>query len=205
MKIRRSRLPTLGFLAVCLTFLAQLGFFVWGFSRPDLDRVWQLRHELKLGTSSTLSEADRELLERSMARHAQLGRALLGGEEIGVISARTWQGWLEVPYALLIRTPQARDCRRLIADVHTAPDLLPYQLLIRGPDWERVVDVPSTGPLTLELPPSGPVADLISVHFLGHDFPADPSRIGTKLSVDCPAALAQTRERQRWATEEREQ
>jgi hypothetical protein len=45
----RRRRPSSGFVAVCATYVLAAAFLVWGFATPDLDRVWALHHELKIG------------------------------------------------------------------------------------------------------------------------------------------------------------
>ena len=41
--------PSIGFAAVCATYILVAVFFFWGFKTPDLDRVWTVHHLMKLG------------------------------------------------------------------------------------------------------------------------------------------------------------
>jgi hypothetical protein len=40
------RLPSIGFVAVVLTYGSSVAFLAWGMTTPPLDRVWVLHHEL---------------------------------------------------------------------------------------------------------------------------------------------------------------
>ncbi len=182
---RRTRMPSAGFVAVCGTFVAMLAFFAWGFRQPELDRVWWLHHELKVGAITDLAQDDQQLLRRNMRKHPELASALLGEVEVGLVSAHNWQGWLEVPGATLVRAADAQGCRKITLDVHTSPELLPFQIDFNGDDWNQKLEISGRGRQELELPPLGERSELVTVQFKGHDFPKDPAKIGVKLEVHC--------------------
>jgi hypothetical protein len=119
-----------------------------------------------------------------MRKYPELASALLGGRTIGVISARNWQGWLQVPQATIIRTQESTACTKLQLGVHTEPGLMPFPLNVQGANWTERVHVTAAGPLAIQLPPVTE-NELILVRFEGHKFPKDASRIGVKLDVVC--------------------
>src|SRR5690606_24037691 len=57
-----AKLPSIGCLAVLFTNIALVAFLFWGFREPALHRVWELHHELEIGTVGKLSSEDHALL-----------------------------------------------------------------------------------------------------------------------------------------------
>lgn len=182
---KRTRLPTIGFVAVCLTLVGSITFFAWGFSQPELDRVWWLHHQLKTGEIPSLDASDRSLLVRNMRRHPNLASALLGGERFGVISARSWQGWLEVPGATLVRTADATECDRIELDIQTQQQHLPFAIELSTQDWSELVEVKTSGPRGVVLPPTRGQAQLITVTLGEHQSAPDQRGIGIRLTTVC--------------------
>ena len=108
----KAKLPSVGFLAVCGTYALVVAFFGWALSTPALDRVWWIDHALKTGKMRRLKPDDRTLLAGSLARHPGLGRALLGGRAIGILSENT-DGWIATPTVVVLRTPESHQVTRL--------------------------------------------------------------------------------------------
>ncbi|MBW1810988.1 MAG: hypothetical protein JRJ87_22555, partial [Deltaproteobacteria bacterium] len=100
--------PSLGFIVICLTYAFTIGFFIWGISTPDLDRVWTIHHELKIGKMKKLKGNDRKILQASMQRHSYLARALLRNQQIGIISENSL-GWIATPTVTILRTPKSKN------------------------------------------------------------------------------------------------
>ena len=166
MKVSAGRWPSLGCVAVCATYLLVAAFFVWGFTTPDLDRVWTINHEMKIGKLKKLKASDRALLEDCMARYPRLApRALLRGKEIGVFSAHS-EGWIATPTATILRTEKAGRYRALILEIQTPRDLMPYEIVVRGRGWDQRLEVAEQGVLEVDLP--DPQALFITKTFLSH-------------------------------------
>lgn len=180
MRVSAGRWPSRGFVAVCAAYLLVAAFFAWGFSTPDLDRVWTLHHELKIGRLSKLRAADRVLLEECMARHPRLARELLNGDEIGIISAHG-DGWLATPTATVLRTAQAQEYRSLALEVQTPRDLLPFRIVVKGNGWEKQQEVDQQGQFEIDLPPVPETPEVIEVRMRGRAFEPDPSILGVRV------------------------
>ena len=123
--------PSIGFVAVCLTYVLVAAFFLWGLKTPDLDRVWTLHHLLKIGEMEKLGKEDEDILARSMNRHEQLTEALLGGREIGIISSHM-DGWISTPTATLLRTTDSKSFGAIDIYAQTPKDLLPLEIEIKS-------------------------------------------------------------------------
>ena len=176
-----GRWPSLGCLAVCATYALVLAFFVWGLSTPDLDRVWTLHHELKIGRMAKLHRSDRALLEECMARYGKLAGDLLDGADIGIVSANS-DGWIATPTATVLRTGKSAKVRKLVVDVQTPDDLMPYRLVVRGRGWKKKVEVTAHGRLEVELPAPPPAPEVVEVRMRGRKFAPDPSVLGVRLT-----------------------
>ena len=180
MKVSAGRWPSPGFLAVCATYVLVAAFFVWGFSTPDLDRVWTLHHELKIGKLMKLKSKDRVLLEECMARHPRLAGDLLDNAKIGIISAHS-EGWIATPTATILRTVKAGKYRSLILGIQTPRDLLPYRIVVRGRGWKKAREISEQGRLEIDLPPVPKTPEVIEVRMRGQPFEPDPSVLGVRL------------------------
>jgi hypothetical protein len=175
--------PSLGFSFVIATYALSVAFFAWGLSTPPLDRVWQLHHELKIGRVYKLSKDDRRLLVESMREHPALASALLGAGQVGIISAHR-DGWIDTPHVTIVRTPRSPAQLRLLLDIQTPPQYMPYEIEIDGSGWERQLEVQARGPLALELPAPPAEPELISLKIKGDELRADPTSIGVRLTFD---------------------
>jgi hypothetical protein len=183
------RRPSLGFCLMVLTYSLSLAFFVWGLGTPPLDRVWQMHHELKTGRLYALAPQDRELLASALNRHPALSEALLPAGQVGMISANRG-GWIETPIVSIIRTPRAQPNQRLVLDVQTPPQHLPYRLLLEGPGWRQERQVQARGVLSLDLPPPPTQPELLTLKLEGKGLRADSSSLGVRVTFDPPEASA---------------
>jgi hypothetical protein len=167
-----------------LTYSLTLAFFAWGLTTPRLDRVWQLHHQLKTGDVYLLTPADRELLVSSLERHPALAEALLPAGQIGVISAQR-DGWIDTPEVSIIRTPRALT-QRVLLEIQTPPEHLPYRVTLQGPGWQRELEVQARGALGLDLPPPKALPELLTLRLAGAGLRADSSSIGVRVTFDPP-------------------
>ncbi len=185
--------PSLGFVAICITYLLVTAFFLWGLHTPDLDRVWTLHHELKTGRMKKLKKVDRNLLLGAMRRHPELTGALLKGRSIGMVSANN-DGWIATPTVTILRTPVAQDHRHLLMDVQTPKDLVPFELTVQVFGPARVgkktkQKIVAQGPVSWPLPAPGPDPEIIIVRLKELKFKADSSMLGIRIQfpTDAPA------------------
>jgi hypothetical protein len=181
--------PSAGFCLMVLTYSLTFAFFAWGLTTPPLDRVWQLHHQLKTGDVYALTSSDRELLVSTMARHPALAEALLSAGHIGIISAQR-AGWIDTPEVTIIRTPRALSTERILLEIQTPPEHIPYRVTLTGPGWQRELAVRARGTLALDLPPPTASPELLSLKLEGTGLRADPSSIAVRVSFDPPEPSA---------------
>lgn len=178
---------------VVLTYGLTLAFFAWGLGTPPLDRVWRLRHELKIGRVYNLDKDDRELLLSAMDRHPELAAALLPSGQIGIISAHR-DGWIDTPLVTIVRTPRSGSTLRIILNVQTPPQHIPYDLELSGSGWDRELKVEARGVLAIDLPPPAEKPELVTLKLKGSRFRADPSSLGVRVTFDPPQSEAPSSE-----------
>jgi hypothetical protein len=162
-----------------------VAFFAWGLSAPALDRIWQLHHELKIGRVYKLSKDERKLFLSAMEKHPALAGALLDSGEAGIISANR-DGWIDTPHVTIIRTPRSPVNLRLLVDVETPSQYIPYEIEIDGAGWERELSVQARGRLDIELPPPPSRPEIVTFKIKGDELRADPASLGLRITFDPP-------------------
>jgi len=180
MSVKSGRLPSPGFLAIIATYVALVLFFAWGLATPPLERVWELHHLLKIGEIHLLDADDRALLERAMDEHEDLARDLLDGHEIGIVSEHL-DGWITAPAATLLRTAESGSIASLAIDVQTHDDLLPLEVVVRGPGWKEQREVKERGRLVIPIPPPEGGPQVVDVEIEVEQSVAESSVIGVRL------------------------
>jgi hypothetical protein len=180
MSVASGRLPSVGFVALCLVCVAVVLFFVWALRTPVLERVWTIHHLTKIGELDRLSERDKALLGQAMAEHEDLTRDLLDGHELGIITAHV-DGWIAAPVATLLRTPES-TARELKIDVQAPQELFPVQILVRGGDWKERREVKGHGVVALPLPAPDDGPEIVEVEAEAEDDDADHSLLGVRIT-----------------------
>jgi hypothetical protein len=176
----RLRAPSVGFVITCLVYVGGAGFLAWGFQSPDLDRIWTLDHELKIGRVWNLTDDDLALLRRGLKDYSGLGEALLSEGSIGIVSAQR-DGWVETPEVTVVRTPGASALDTMEFDIQTPAKHLPMRITVRGENWKQKLQADRQGPLSMTLPPLSK-SEIFTVDFKGKDLRADPSILRTRIS-----------------------
>lgn len=176
------RPPSVGFVVLVVVYLSAAAMLVWAFSTPRLDRIWTLHHELKIGKISKLKAEDRQLLKTAMVDHPTLGKALITRGDIGLISANR-EGWIEDPFATLLRTANAKTSAILV-NVETSPEHLPFSISFESGPWEHTLEVTERKDYRIELPPATDHAEVITLEVKGKRFKADPAILGLQIHFE---------------------
>lgn len=174
-----ARRPSIGFVLFVLIHVAAVGFLVWGFSTPRLDRIWTLHHQLKIGDVSKLDNEAQTLLEGTLIDHPTLARALISRGDIGVISANR-NGWIETPFVTLVRTGDSKTTE-LLLNIETSPEHLPFKVELESKTWKHVVEVTERKEYVVQLPPPSGKAEVILGNVKGKRFKNDPSILGIQI------------------------
>jgi len=162
--------PGRGFVFICLTYTFVLSFFTWGFSMPDLDRVWILYHELQIGKINKLSDMERIVLSKSTARYPGLTRELLNSSDIGLISANN-EGWSNNSTAIILRSPKSEYCTTLNIKIPKFKDFSSYNIELKGNGgidnkwlWKKRLNLSEVMKIALPPPPGTPEIIEISIN-----------------------------------------
>lgn len=75
-----------GFLLILISYSISILFFSWGFSKPDLERVWEIYHEFKTDKINTLTENDRIILSKNLIKYSNLKNEFLKEKEIAILN-----------------------------------------------------------------------------------------------------------------------
>lgn len=176
-----SKFPSLGLVLVVLVHVGLVGFLVWGFAQPPLDRVWELSHALKIGKFGTLTAPDRDLLRATLARHPRLTESLLSQGEVGIISANN-RGWLETPDATLLVSANAPAPCTMRVTTRSAERAFPVNLEISGAGWRRQLVVSDARGTEMTFPSTRRAADVVEVRFSSKDATQGGVHLGFRCS-----------------------
>lgn len=177
-----QRLPSIGFVCLLLVYAGLVVFLAWGFTKPPLERVWELHHELKIGKVALLSAEDRQLVQAALERHPALADALLSDGKLGVISAHEG-GWLEAPRATLIRAPDAPSGCQLRIEISGKAPKSALSATLEGSGWRREVRLDKQRATTLTLPAGKGRGEVLSFEVA----PAAPQKdLRVKVDPRCP-------------------
>jgi hypothetical protein len=94
----------------------------------------------------------------------------------------------------IVRTPRSPANLRLILDVQTPPQHIPFEIEIDGSNWERRVAVQARGMMSIELPPPPSAPELVSFKIKGDELRADPSSLAVRITFDPPQDRAESRD-----------
>jgi len=179
-----SKLPSIGFVLVALVHLGLVGFLVWGFEQPPLDRVWELGHALKLGKLETLTPRDKNLLRATLERHPGLAESLLTQGKVGIISAHD-RGRLETAAATVLRSADATLPCNMQVEARSAEQSSKVHVEVSGSGWQRRLLLSRTGSVEVAFPSIRPAADIIEVRFTRGDSAVDARTAGVHLGFRC--------------------
>ena len=175
--------PSAGFVVFCLTACLVVAFFIFGFSTPDLDRIWSLHHLLKTGEMIELAPEDKKLLSAAMQRHPRLTRALLGGAEIGIVSAHL-EGWIETSHVTVLRTAQSNQAARVLFDIQTPEEQLPVAVEIAGARWREERNIRQHGKFEIGLPTETEDPEIIEITLRGSGAGTNVSDLGIRITFE---------------------
>ena len=153
--------PGMGFIILTIAMMATVIFFGWGWSRPALDRVWQIQLELLLGTRQALASDERRLLQDTLARYPLLAANMLEDLESGLISAHLC-GMVETDYAYVVRL--TADAPGILTIASPSGEQLELEV---HTDGSRTTGEAGSGaPFEWTLPNTGPFPQLTEVRLL---------------------------------------
>lgn len=160
---RRLPRPGAGFLILAMGWIFVVGFLGWGFSRPLLDRVWELTTRMQHADFDGLTDSEVEDLEAGIARYPALGRDVLGRRPVRIMEPAS-QRWCPLARQHLLVSEDWRGPQVLEVSVDLVPEALPVELHLQGPGLEETLDLEAPG--TVEVPvdlPAGAGPILIRV------------------------------------------
>ncbi len=98
--------PSAGFLLVVFSYSVLVAILVWGFSTPELDRVWLITQQMHRRSFAGLSANDVQTLRTALLHYPTLPRAFIGQSAIGFVEP-TSDGWMSLPRPYVVASAQA--------------------------------------------------------------------------------------------------
>ena len=161
MKLPYRARPGVGFSILVVAVAASIIFFGWGWSRPALDRVWQMQLELQLGTRQALASDERRLLESTLASYPLLAANMLEDAVSGIISAELG-GMVDLDYAYVVR--QTADAPAMLSI--SSPTGAPLSLVVSTTGSQITGMATNGAPFVATLPNSGRFPQLSEVRLV---------------------------------------
>lgn len=166
------KLPSGGFIAICLTYCLVFGFFMWGFTTPELDRVWTICHEIQSGKTTKLQNKDLIILSRNMAKYPNLAGELLKGKNIGLITPNN-EGWSKTGNAIVLRTPDSVTDSTLNIKLPGDQLFQSSYIEVRGNcgsgdkwRWQKKIKISQTRVVKITLPCPSRTPEIIEISFI---------------------------------------
>jgi hypothetical protein len=153
MSIKTLDPPRSGFYIIVLSYLAVIGFLVWGAEQPRLDRAFEVLARRDRGNFSGYSEDDIKFLRRVLDDYSGFSRALVGRSSAKFLEPRV-DGWLKTPHAHLAVRPDKGKPTVLLLESEGSPSDYPVTVKIAGKGFEKTLNVTSNAPVHIELSPT---------------------------------------------------
>ena len=93
--------PSLGFVFLVASHLLLISMLAWGYTKPELDRVWLALQRMQRYNFNGLSVPDAQTIRTSLEHYPELKRVLIGNAHLGFVEP-TQDGWVRLPLAHLI-------------------------------------------------------------------------------------------------------
>lgn len=155
---RRFPRPGAGFVVFTVGWILVIGFLIWGFSTPLLDRIWQINERMQRADFAGLEDSEVADLEAGIARYPELGREILGRRELRIVEP-TSQRWSALGRQHLLISENWRGEQVIEVETDLSPDALPMELSLEGCGVHEVLEIEGSGlvqiPVQL-LPGDGP-------------------------------------------------
>ena len=119
--------PSVGFIFLVSSYLLLLFVLSWGYSKPELDRVWLIQQSMLRRQFAGLCARDVQTLKTALNHYPGLPLAFIGRAQIGFIEP-THQGWISIPRS------------HVVTDGHTS-GVLAIEVECQAPDNEFPVVV----------------------------------------------------------------
>ena len=149
--VQRYR-PSLGFGLLLASWASLAGLLGWGFSPPELDRVWWVVQRMKLDDFSGLTEAEAELITRAVQRRPELAAAFAGGSRpVGVVEP-TQQGWTSLRHFHVVVHTQPPAPLRVSVECRGPAAAFPATVSFAADAFRQRIECPQAGRHSFDLP-----------------------------------------------------
>ncbi len=99
------------------SYLLLISMLAWGYSKPELDRVWLIVQRMQRDNFNGLSALDAQTIRTALRHYPDLPRAFIGPAPFGFVEP-TEDGWVKLSHSHLIAdganhgtVPMIVDCR----------------------------------------------------------------------------------------------
>ncbi len=117
MKWRLRQRPSVGFVFLVSSHLLLISMLAWGYTKPELDKVWLITQRMQRDSFNGLSALDMQTIRTALLHYPDLPRAFIGRAPFGFVEP-TDDGWVKLSHPHLITdgtmrgtVPMTVECR----------------------------------------------------------------------------------------------
>jgi len=160
--MKMSFSPTPGFWVLFGTSLAIFVFFLWGFSTPRLDEIWELEEGLKTGHVTRLTDSQQNTFYDVFEDYPGYLEDMAGRRGIDLVSSNS-DGLSLAAELLMIRSAKSETCGNFVLDVSGEQTEFPIVFSVQGRTWQKDVTVKVSGRTKVWMPKGVQVPEFIEV------------------------------------------
>jgi len=125
----RTRLrPSAGFVLLIFSYSLLAVTLAWGFSTPELERIWALTQSMQRREFVGLTLKDVQLLKTALSHYPTLSRAFIGRAPLGFVEP-TRDGWTSTPSPHIIANVPSAGPVNLQIECQSPPNSFPVTVI----------------------------------------------------------------------------
>jgi hypothetical protein len=183
MSLRIKRWPSVGFWFLLTSWFALVGFMSWGYTQPELDRVWGIEQRMKRADFGALTPNELATLKDALDRHPDLSRAFSGRRLAGFVEP-TQEGWQSRRASHLVLRSDPDKKARIWVECRGAASAYPVRAKLAGSGFSQELEFERAGRQHFDLAPGRlPKPVLLSVTVRPTKQPAS-GQAPVRISID---------------------
>lgn len=147
--------PSVGFVFVALSYTLLAATLAWGFSTPELDRVWRIMQSMQRLDFVEITSKDVQILKTALQHYPALPRAFIGRAPIGFVEP-TRAGWMTHSRSHVITSAQPQHKLALNVECRAPANAFPVNVVFERDGVRQEIQFSTSGRQHVDLPLASP-------------------------------------------------
>jgi hypothetical protein len=147
--------PSAGFLLVAFSYTLLVVTLAWGFSTPELDRVWRIMQSMQRRDFTEIAPKDVQILKTALQHYPALPRAFIGRAPIGFVEP-TRAGWMSHPRPHLLTSTHSQHKLALNVECRAPANAFPVSVVLERESARQEIRFSTSGLQHVDLPLASP-------------------------------------------------